>query len=130
MLNVGTNTAFAYNPDSKILLLRPTYTIDPSAEVLIGLSTIVKLPDLGYVKGELFQIPLSANPPLTIVDVEGKTGNLTIEYEGEIYQLVPGQSRSFKKIGPDPQSPALISTVTNHGRPAVIEAFTEDANWR
>ncbi len=82
MLNVGTNNAFAYNPDSKTLLLQPTYTIDPSAEVLIGLSTIVKLPDRGYVKGELFQIPLSANPPLTIVAVEKKTGILTIDYDG------------------------------------------------
>ena len=130
MLNVGENTTFVYNPDSKTLLLQPTYTIDPSAEVLIGLSTIVKLPDLGYVKGELFQIPLSPDAPLTIAAVDQKTGSLTIEYDGKIYQLAPGQSRSFKKIGPDPQVPTLIITITNHGRPTAIETFPEDAGWR
>lgn len=130
MLNVGRNNTFVYNPDSKTLLLQSTYTIDPSAEVLIGLSTILKLPDLGYVKGELFQIPLSADTPLTIVAVEGKTGRLTIDYDGEIFQLESGQSRSFKKTGSDPQLPTLIITVTNHGRPATIETFPEDNGWR
>ncbi len=129
-LNVGSDPVFDYNSDTRTLFLRPTQTIDPAAEVLIGLSTILKLPDVGYVKGELFQIPLSADPPLTIVTVDGKTGRLTIDYDGEIFQLEPGQSRSFKKIGSNPQVPTFIITVTNHGRPTAIETFHEDANWR
>jgi hypothetical protein len=129
-LNVGSDPAFDYNSDTRTLFLQPTQMIDPAAEVLIGLSTILKLPDVGFVKGELFQIPLSAHPPLTIVAVDQKTGNLTIDYNDEIFRLMPGQSRSFKKTGSDPQQPTLIITVTNHGRPATIETFPEDNGWR
>ena len=57
-----------------------------------------------------------------MIAIDTEIGTLTLAYGDQTFELLPGQSRSFKQIGD--QAAILITIVTNSGRLAAIEPLS------
>lgn len=125
----GPTGAFAYDPSNKLLLVPPSVQILPTTEVLVGL-TSATMPNRPYVPSELLQIPSSQTAPLSVMAVDAASGALTLEYAGQTFELQPGESRSFKQKGSGDLAVVVVTTITNHGRLAVIDLMLDDPGSR
>jgi hypothetical protein len=123
------NSLFAYIPGSRTLLLRPGITVAPTTKVLIALALVIQGPTGELVRGDLFQVPGPDRPPLEVADFDYATGGLQLAYSDQVFELAPGQSRTFKRTLAD-QGPVEITVITSHGHLAAIGALPEEAIGR
>jgi len=114
------NSVFAYNPADRTLFLRPSIDVHPETQVLIGQTTSIGEPGQTPTRGELFQVPANEASPLEIIAIDAETGGLTLAYAGQVFELLPGQSRSLKQAAGQATE---VTSVTHMGRPASIEPF-------
>ena len=126
VIGVGP-TIYFYSPDSKVLMLHQTLTLESATGLLIGLNTILQTPGEVYEKREIFQFP-SAQPALIqIVAFDAGTGFLKLVYAGNTFDLTPGESRSFKQVG---GNSTVITIFSNHGSLADIQPISSDGSMR
>jgi len=123
-------TVYFYTPDSKVLMLHSTIALASTTELLIGVNTILQTPGQVYEKKSIIQYP-SAKPDLIQVSAfDNETGMLNLVYDGEAFDLYPGESRTFKQVGSGSNTPTLITQVLNHGLLAEIQPTSPDGSWR
>ncbi len=123
-------TVYFYNPDSKTLMLHSTITLVPATELLVGVNTVLQTPGQVYEKRALFQYP-SAQPALIQISAfDAETGMLNLVYDGEAFNLLPGESRTFKQVGSDFNTSTVFTIVSNHGILADIQPTSSDGSWR
>lgn len=128
-LGVGPNI-YIYNSDSQVLALRQTIVVNPSTELLIGITNILQTPNQEYTKREIVQYP-SMQPVLIEVSAfDAETGAITMIYEGDEFNLLVGESRTFKQAGEHPKASKLITVISNHGPLAEIQPVSSDGSWR
>ena len=129
VLAVGP-AVYSYNPDSKFLMLHSTITLDPSTELIIGVSDILQTPNQVYDKKAIIQFPSAQPAPLEISAFDAEIGALNLTYAGETFNLSPGESRSFKQVGKDANPSTVITIVTNYGQLAGIQPVSPEGSWR
>jgi hypothetical protein len=88
--------------------------------VLIGRTTSIGGSSQTLARGELFQIPPDTTSPVEVVAVDAETGALILVYAEQVFELRPGQSRSFKQTT---GQAAEITILTHTGRLGAIEPF-------
>ena len=123
-------TIYFYHPNSKVLMLHSTITLELTTELLIGVNTVLKTPNQVYEKREIVQFPSMQPALIQISAFDAKTGILNLVYAGEIFNLSPGESRTFKQFGSDASSSTVITKVLNHGPLADIQPASPDGSWR
>jgi hypothetical protein len=129
VIGVGPVTYF-YNPDSKILALDPRITLEPATELIVGVNEVLQTPGQTFEKKEIVQNP-PAQPALIQIVARDRTSDiLTIVFAGEKFNLAPGEKRSFKKPGSDSNAPAVITIISNYGRPIEIQSLSSDGSSR
>lgn len=129
VIGVGPATYF-YDPESKILTVNPSIILESATELIIGVNEIFRTPGQVFEKKEIVQYP-SAQPALIqIVAADRASDRLTILFAGEQFGLAPGESRSFKKLRTDSNSSAVITIISNYGRPIEIQPFSSDGSLR
>ncbi len=112
------NNVFAYDSTSRTLLLRPSVSLSPEAQVLVGWTTVIQGTSSRQVHGELHQVPPGDAGPVELLTVDTETGAVTFAYAGQTFQLYPGESRSLKRAAGQATE---ITIVANTGRVASIE---------
>jgi hypothetical protein len=128
-LGVGP-TMYFYNPENKVLMLHPTITQKSNIEVMVGSTTILQTPGQVYEKKVIVQYP-SAQPVLIrIAALDLATGRLTILYGDEKFDLLPGDSRTFKKSAGDSNTPGTITIISNYGFLKEIQPILIDGSVR
>ena len=128
-IGVGPAVYF-YTPDSKVLMLHSTITLAPTTELLIGVNAILQTPGQVYEKKSIIQYPSAKLDLIQISAFDNETGMINLVYEGESFDLYPGESRTFKQVGSGSNTPTVITQVLNHGLLAEIQPTSPDGSWR
>lgn len=129
VIDVGPAIYF-YNPDSELLMLHSTISLESTTELLVGMNIILQTPGQVYDKKEIAQYP-SAQPALIQISaLDLGTGILSLTYAGETFSLSPGESRSFKQVGRESNSSTIVTIVANHGSLSDVQTASSDGSWR
>jgi hypothetical protein len=126
---VGPSLYF-YQPEIKVLMLRPTIALESKTQVLVGVTTILQTPGQVFEKREIIQYS-SAQPILIqVAAYDMATDTLTIFYGDEKFDLAPGENRTFKQFGGDSNTSTVITIISNHGHLIEIQPILSDGSLR
>lgn len=122
--------AYFYDQQSKALLLDPKITLELETQLLIGFVQALQTSNQAYDKREIIQFPFVQPAPIQIVAHDLGSDTLTIIFADEKFDLMPGEQRTFKQAGTGPNSPAVMTIISNHGQPAEIQLVFFDGSVR
>jgi hypothetical protein len=129
-LQVGV-AAFHFSSGSGVLWVQPpSLEASLAAEVLIGVSTLLLTPGQSYENRELVQFPAGQPALFSVLSPDRDTGTVRLVYSGEFYELPPGQSLEFERVGGSAGSPTVVTMIVNHGRLSAIRLAPPDGSVR
>ena len=120
---------FIYEPESNLLLLQPTFELLSTTQVLVGENSVLETPSQVFENQAIFQFPPGGSSLVQISGVDLSTARLTVSFEGQTFDLAPGESRTFKQAG-EASMLTVITSLVNHGQLSEIQWTLSDGSSR
>jgi hypothetical protein len=121
------NDAFIFDPVRHALAVRSPVSMAPQAQVVLGLTTVIREADQAQVHGQLFTVPPDDAGLVEFIAVEAGPSAVTLDYEGQTFVLAPEGSRSFRRSAGEA---TILTSVTNTGRLASIRTLPHERGAR